>query len=95
MPTLSLVLAVDKGEALDRRIKSSGLNPAYTFESFVVGNNSQFAHAACEAVAKKSGIGYNPLFIYGGSGLGKTHLMQAVGQELLRRSPSSRVGHVA
>ena len=80
-----------EGEALDRRIKISGLNPAHTFASFVVGTNSQFAHAACEAVAKKAGIGYNPLFIYGGPGLGKTHLMQAIGQEILRRRPASRV----
>lgn len=80
-----------EGEALDRRIKSAGLNPSFTFSSFVVGSNSQFAHAACEAVAKKSGVGYNPLFIYGGPGLGKTHLMQAVGQELLRRNPTTRV----
>ncbi len=50
-----------EGEALERRIKSAGLNPAHTFASFVVGSNSQFAHAACEAVAKKTGIGYNPL----------------------------------
>ena len=83
--------AVLEGDALERRIKSSGLNPGHTFSSFVVGANSQFAHAACEAVAKKTDIGYNPLFIYGGPGLGKTHLMHAIGQEILRRRPGSRV----
>ncbi len=80
-----------EGEALERRIKAAGLNPALTFSSFVVGANSQFAQAACEAVATKKGIAYNPLFIHGGPGLGKTHLMQAVGHEILRLQPGSRV----
>jgi chromosomal replication initiator protein len=77
--------------SFEKRQKVAGLNPQFTFDSFVVGANSQFAHAASEAVAKRKGPGYNPLFIHGGPGLGKTHLMQAIGNEYLRKQPGSKV----
>jgi chromosomal replication initiator protein len=77
------------------RVLEAGLNPRYTFDEFVVGSSNQFVHAACVAVANKPAESYNPLFIFGGVGLGKTHLLQAVGNRLLRNNPNLRVANLS
>lgn len=73
---------------------TNGLNPAYTFDAFVVGKGNELARAASVAVADRPGVTYNPLFIYGDAGLGKTHLLHAIGHEVLRQSPDRRVRYV-
>ncbi len=72
----------------------NNLNPKYTFDKFVVGSNNQLAHAAAEAVANTPGQSYNPLFIYGQVGLGKTHLIQAIAHKIIKDNPSSKINYV-
>lgn len=69
----------------------SNLNPKYVFETFVIGNSNRFAHAAAQAVANDPAHAYNPLFLYGGVGLGKTHLMHAIGNRIKQNNPSMKV----
>lgn len=78
-----------------RPASSTPLNPKYTFESFVVGGGNQLAHAAAKAVADLPGGHYNPLFLCGGVGLGKTHLLNAVGIELLRKNPEFKILYIS
>ncbi len=73
----------------------AGLNPRYAFDTFIVGSSNQFAHAACRAVAEAPSRSYNPLFIYGGVGLGKTHLMHAVGQYVLQHNRNLRLTYIS
>jgi chromosomal replication initiator protein len=73
---------------------SSGLNHRYTFSNFIVGSSNDLAYAACQAVAANPGTKYNPLFLYGGVGLGKTHLAQAVGNELVRKKPGTNILYI-
>ncbi len=90
------ILGVEGGLTSQFRnsIQASGLNSKYTFQSFIVGDSNNLAHAAAKRVAEKPGETYNPLFLHGGTGLGKTHLAQAVGRTVLDRNPNGRVVYI-
>jgi len=73
---------------------AGGLNPRYTFDNFIVGSSNDLAYTASRAVASSPGVKYNPIYLYGGVGLGKTHLMQAIGNEIIKNDPKMRVSYI-
>src|SRR5450755_795061 len=98
LSTHPMPVPVAAGQPAQSRFDWDGaaqLNPRYTFDAFVIGSGNQFAHAACQAVAERPSKAYNPLFLYGGVGMGKTHLMQAIGHEVKRRMPQAAICYVS
>ncbi len=88
-------ISASKQSKLDFESSDHQLNPRYTFDSFVVGKSNEFAHAASRAVAEQPSKSYNPLFLYGGVGMGKTHLMHAIGHTIKKRNPAMRLSYVS
>lgn len=87
--------SVHRPTAHSMRAPVGSLNPKYTFNNFIVGSSNDLAYTACQAVAAEPGTKYNPLYLYGGVGLGKTHLMQAVGNAIKSRNPGSRILYIS
>ncbi len=83
------------GPATSSHAARGNLNPRYTFDNFIVGSSNDLAYTASQAVAANPGVKYNPIYLYGGVGLGKTHLMQAIGNEILKNTPDSHVLYVS
>jgi chromosomal replication initiator protein len=90
-PAKSIVNENPQTQPTDEIDSKTNLNPRYTFETFIVGASNELVHAACQAVAKNPGVDYNPLFIYGGVGLGKTHLLHAVGNKITKTFPEKNI----
>ena len=85
----------EETKQFDTKKNYPNLNPKYTFDTFVIGNSNRFAHAACVAVAESPAKAYNPLFLYGGVGLGKTHLMHAIGHHIMTQKKNPKVVYVS
>jgi chromosomal replication initiator protein len=94
LPVTTMANSKPPSPSLTRTYRQ-GLNEKYTFDTFIVGSGNELAYAACQAIAANPGKKYNPLFLYGGVGIGKTHLIQAVGNQVLANNPSGRVVYVS
>ena len=94
-PASAVPLAAIKQSKLDFETSDHQLNTRYTFDTFVVGKSNEFANAASRAVAEQPSKAYNPLFLYGGVGMGKTHLMHAIGHTIKQRNPAARLSYVS
>ncbi len=94
-PSETALHTVTPTASVNKKANTSGLNQKYNFETFIVGSGNELAYAACQAIVKSPGTKYNPMFVYGGVGLGKTHLIQAVGNALLAEKPDTRVLYIS
>lgn len=91
----AVLQSIPTAKVTSKTTNTTGLNPKYDFETFIVGSGNELAYAACQAIAKNPGTKYNPLFVYGGVGLGKTHLIQAVGNQLIEEHTDAKVLYIS